>query len=119
MAKITADWLAFFSGSTPASRRIELVQDGASFAAIVKAQAGTPLAKGVAAKVSKVTLKSATDAQVKYSVTMGGTTVLADQLGEAVLENGTWKVSVSSFCALLALEQAKVPACSASPGTTS
>ena len=113
-AKIIADWEAFFSGSTSASRKIALVQDGKSFANVIKGQAGSAMAKSVRAKVSKVTLNSATKATVRYSLTMGGQPALTNQVGHAVLENGTWKVGVQSFCALLALEQVKVPICSSS-----
>jgi hypothetical protein len=55
-----------------------------------------------------------TKATVIYSLTMGGTPVLSDLKGEAVLQNGTWKVGDQSFCALLSLEQAKAPGCSSS-----
>lgn len=111
-AKIVANWDAFFSGSTPAARKIALVQNGSSFAAVIKGQAGNPLSKSVTAKVSKVTLTSATVASVKYSLDLGGQPALSNVVGKAVLQKGTWKVGDQSFCALLALEQTKVPACS-------
>ena len=117
-AKIVADWEAFFSGSTPPSRKVALVQDGKSFAKVIDSQSGSPLAKSVAAKISKVTLDSSSKATVRYSLTLGGKPALSNQQGEAVLESGTWKVGVQSFCGLLALEQTKVAVCSSpSSGT--
>ncbi len=113
-ARIVADWEAFFSGKTSASRKIALVQDGKSFAQVIKAQAGSAMAKSVAATVSKVTRTSVSTAKVRYSLTMGGKPALANQQGKAVLVEGTWKVGVQSFCQLLALEQVKVRVCSAS-----
>jgi hypothetical protein len=110
-AKITADWETFFAGSTPAARKVALLQDGPSFAKIIEGQAGSPLAKSVAAKVSKVTLTSPTKAAVRYSLTLAGQTALSNVEGQAILSGGIWKVGKSSFCALLALEQQKTPAC--------
>jgi hypothetical protein len=111
-AKIIADWEAFFSGATSASRKIALVQDGQSFAQVIKGQASSAMAKSVRATVSKVTLNSATKATVRYSLTMGGQPALSNQTGQSVLQKGTWKVGAQSFCALLTLEQTKVPICS-------
>ena len=113
-AQITTNWEAFFAGTTPASRKIALVQDGSSFAEVIRGQASSPMAKSVAAKVSKVTVAaSKTTATVVYSVTIGGKAALANQEGEAVLQGKTWKVGVQSFCTLLAMEQVKLPVCAA------
>ena len=35
---------------------------------------------------------------------IGGQSALANQAGVAVLQDGTWKVGLASFCGLLALE---------------
>ena len=112
-AKITADWVAFFSGATSAARKIALLQNGKSFAKVIEDQASSPLSKSVAAKVSKVTLTSSTKANVRYSLTLGGQPALSNVQGQAILISGSWKVGDRSFCGLLALEQDKVPACSA------
>jgi hypothetical protein len=111
-AKIRTDWVTFFAGTTPAKTKIALLQNGKSFAAIINAQAtGNPMSKTAGAKVSAVTLTSATKATVRYSITLGGMPALSNQKGVAVLQGGTWKVGDQSFCALLALEQTKTPAC--------
>ena len=98
------------------SRKVALLQNGEDYAKVVAAQARSPIVKGVAAEVSNVTLTSATKATVTYSLTIGGKPVLADLKGEAVLQNGTWKVGDQSFCALLSLEQVKAPGCPRSAG---
>lgn len=113
-SKITADWVAFFSGSTDANRKIALVQDGPSFAKVIKSQSTSPLAKSVTAKVSKVVVDSKDTATVRYSLSLGGKPALTNQQGEAVLQGGTWKVGAQSFCSLLALEQVKLAVCSSS-----
>lgn len=120
VAQITTNWEKFFASSTPASERVALLQNGSTFSSALSSFASNPLAAGLAAKVTSVTVTSATKATVKYDLTgTGGTTLLANQTGTAVLEGGVWKVGDASFCGLLSLAGAalnlKVPAaCSTS-----
>ena len=101
---IKADWVAFFNGKTPHARRVLLLQNGKAFAAMLEQQAKLPMAESASAKVTKVMLVSYTRATVMYAVLIQGKTVLPHQTGTAVYEDGTWKVGVSSFCGLLAME---------------
>lgn len=103
-AQISANWQKFFSGTTPAAAKIALLQNGQQFATTIQAQAKSVLAQSSAAKIVSVKVTSPTTATVKYSITIGGATALANQKGQAVLEGGVWKVSAPSFTALLALE---------------
>jgi hypothetical protein len=102
--KITANWTAFFDAKTPTATRISLLQNGPTFASIIKAQAGSGLAATATAKVTKVVVTSPTQAKVTYSILVGGQPALAGQSGVAVYEGGIWKVGVASFCGLLNLE---------------
>ncbi len=104
-AAVTANWQEFFSGTTPAARKIALLQQGQQFATTINAQASSPIAQGTQAKVTAVTITSPTTATVTYSIVQGGQTALPDQKGTAVLEGGVWKVSAKSFQDLLKLEQ--------------
>jgi hypothetical protein len=112
---IKADWVKFFAGTTPAAEKIPLLENGQQFAQTIQAQAQSPLAKSTSAKVSSVKVTSPTAATVKYSILLGTQVALADQTGQAVLQNGVWKVSAASFQALLALEGAASPSPSSSP----
>ena len=105
-AQITANWEAFFNGQTSAAKKIQLLQNGQKFAAVINAQAGSGLASSAGAKVTAVVLNSATSATVSYDITLSGATALANQTGTAVYENGMWKVGDVSFCQLLKLENA-------------
>ncbi|HXR22554.1 MAG TPA: hypothetical protein VN786_08370 [Acidimicrobiales bacterium] len=113
--KIKTDWVTFFAGTTSVKQKIALLQNGQSFAGVIKSQASSPtiapLAKSVTATVASVTLTSATKAKVKYSLDLGGKPALSNQTGIAVLQKGTWKVGDQSFCALLALEGTTAPGC--------
>ncbi len=104
-AQITADWQKFFAGTTAAAAKQALLQSGAQFASVLKAQASSAIAKATTAKVSAVKVTSPTTATVTYSIVQGGQVVLPNQQGQAVLQGGVWKVSAPSFQALLKLEQ--------------
>lgn len=111
LAKIKANWTAFFSGSTSAATKISLLENGSAFSALIDAQAATALGHSAAAKVLSVKLTSPTQATVTYEVLLGGTVALPHATGTAVLVAGTWKVSDTAFCALLSLQGTKAPAC--------
>ena len=101
VAQITTNWEKFFNSSTPTSERVTLLQNGSAFAGAISGL--TSLVSGLGAKVTAVTLTSATTATVKYNLTAGGTSLLNNQTGRAVLDNGVWKVGDASLCALLKL----------------
>ena len=103
-AVIAANWTAFFNAKTPVAKRISLLQDGQALAPVIKDQAGSGLASQASVKVTKVTLVSATQAKVTYSILVNGQPALSHQTGVAVYSGGTWKIGVASFCGLLALE---------------
>lgn len=100
-ATIKANWEAFFSSSTPNSKRVQLLQNGQTFASAVSAFSASPLASAVSAKVTSVTVTSPTQATVTYDLTAAGQSVASGATGVAVFENGVWKVGDASFCGLL------------------
>jgi purine-cytosine permease-like protein len=113
-AQITANWEAFFNPATPNSKRVQLLENGAQFAAAINAFSASPLAQSVSSKVDSVSLTSSTKANVKYDLSAAGTSVASGQTGTSVLQNGTWKVGDDVFCGLLkegaSLLNIKIPA---------
>ena len=101
VSQITTNWNTFFSSSTPNSKRVQLLENGSTYAAAISAFASSPLAAAVTSKVDSVSLSSATQAKVKYDLSAMGTTVASGASGTAVLQDGTWKVGDSVFCGLL------------------
>ena len=101
VAQITTNWEKFFNSSTPNSERVTLLQNGSAFAGAISGL--TSLVSNLGANVTSVTLTSATMATVKYDLTSSGTTLLNNQTGTAVLENGVWKVGDASLCGLIRL----------------
>jgi hypothetical protein len=101
---IAANWTAFFSPKTPVDKRVSLLQNGSTFASVIRAQASSSLASEASAQVTKVTVTSPSQATVIYTVLLAGTPALSNQKGVAVYQDGTWKVGLASFCGLLTLE---------------
>jgi hypothetical protein len=102
-AAIKTNWEAFFSGKTSAATKISLLQNGQVFASIINNQAGSSLSTSASATVTQVTLKSGTQAAVKYNIGVSGAS-LNNQNGTSVYQNGKWVVADVSFCQLLTLE---------------
>jgi hypothetical protein len=103
VAAITATWEKFFDSSTSTAERVALLQNGSTFSGAIKDFASLPLASGLGAKVTNVTLNSPTSATVTYTITSSGTSLLSGQKGAAVYQGGTWKVGDTSLCALFKL----------------
>jgi hypothetical protein len=109
-AQIKSAYVKFFSGKTPVSDRVAVLQNGSKFKGLVTSFANNPLAKNVNVTVSSVTLLGANHAKVVYTVKLGGTG-LPKQAGTAVRENGAWKVGYASLCKLVALQGSTPSAC--------
>lgn len=103
MAEITTNWEKFFNASTPLSQRVALLENGSSFSSAIDSFSKLPLADGIGAKVTGVTVTSPTMATVTYAIVSGSTTLLGGQTGTAVYQDGTWKVGDASLCNLFKL----------------
>jgi len=97
---------------------VKLLQNGAALEAAIKTFANFPLASGIGAKVTNVTVTSPTKAAVTYNLTSSdGSALLSNQKGVAVYQDGTWKVGDQSLCGLFKLiPGATVPAACNSAG---
>ena len=103
-AQIKANWEKFFDASTPVTEKVKLLQNGAALESAIKAFASFPLASGIGAKVTNVTVSSATKAAVTYNLTSSsGGALLSNQKGVAVYQDGAWKVGDESLCGLFRL----------------
>ena len=109
-AQIKSAYQKFFSGKTSVSDRVALLQNGSKFKPVIQAFASNPLAKNVSVTVSSVKLQGADNAKVVYTVKLGGTG-LPRQTGNAVRQNGTWKVGDASLCKLVSLQGSTPAVC--------
>ncbi|MCX5076191.1 hypothetical protein OHA84_09655 [Streptomyces sp. NBC_00513] len=111
-ARIEKNWAAFFDPSVSADRKVEVLQNGDLLKPLLAAVSGHPQAAAVSSEVTGVTFTSPTEAEVTYDLLVSGFPVLSDTKGGAVLEDGVWKVSLTSLCALVKLGgDLAVPGC--------
>jgi hypothetical protein len=118
VAAIKDAYAKVFASSTPEAVSLSLLQDGQAFKPTIDKQAQTSLAQKAAAKVSSVSLVSPNTAKVVFTIYISGSPVLRNEAGYAVRQNGVWKVSGKTFCALLTL-QGDAPAVCKSAAATS
>ncbi|MQY19916.1 hypothetical protein [Nocardia macrotermitis] len=114
---VSSTYQRFFNGSTTADQKIALLENGQAFAATIKAQAGSAMAKSTTATVSNVASSGTDHADVTFTILFDGKPALAGQSGTAVRTDGAWKVTAATFCALLTLEGNPPPVC-ATPAPT-
>jgi hypothetical protein len=104
-AQIKANWHTFFAYTTPRATAAGLLQDGdqmgAALAAAIKEQQQTHIKQG--ANVTGVNFTSPTTAQVTYQLLNGKAVLLPGATGQAVLVDGTWRVTKQTFCTLVQL----------------
>jgi hypothetical protein len=113
--QVTQNWQNFFSPNTAISSKANLLQNGQQLLPVLQSFANDPRVGQITAQVTNVQFTSATTATVTYNLTLQGQTVQPNATGQAVLDNGTWKVSQSTLCGLIALSGATptaVPGCS-------
>ena len=112
-AQIKSAYTKFFSSKTPVADKVVLLQNGKQFKPVIESFASNPLAKNVSAAVSSVTLQGADKAKVVYAVKVSGASI-GKQTGQAVRQNGQWKVGFASLCKLIALGGTTPPQCKSS-----
>ncbi|MFE3111106.1 hypothetical protein [Kitasatospora indigofera] len=100
-ATVRENWEKFFNPSTSLDDRTALLQNGEQLKPLLQTVVENPQGGQAQAKVSNVTFTSPTAADVTYTLTIQGNVVQADAKGKAVLVDGTWKISTTTFCGLV------------------
>ncbi|WP_420032880.1 hypothetical protein ACN2WE_09315 [Streptomyces sp. cg28] len=101
--EIKANWKKFFSPDVPLDQKTELLENGSVMQKVLEKFNGDRRGGQVQAEVTKVAFTSPTSADVTYSLTIKGATVLPNAKGVSVEQDGVWKVSVRTLCALVRL----------------
>lgn len=112
-AEIRQNWQKFFDPKTSAEDKQAVLENGDRMGPVLQAFSGDERGGQVQAKVTEVEFTSATGADVTYTLTLKGATALPDASGSAVEQDGTWKVSAKTLCALVQLSgnASPVPGC--------
>ncbi|MFE9997964.1 hypothetical protein [Streptomyces avermitilis] len=101
--EIKKNWEKFFDPAVPTKDKQAVLENGDRMTAVLRSFNGDKRGGQVAAHVEKVAFTSPTEADVTYSLTLKGQTALPGAAGTAVEQDGTWKVSVNTLCALVQL----------------
>ncbi|GHD23593.1 hypothetical protein GCM10010313_59310 [Streptomyces violarus] len=111
--EIKQNWQTFFDPGTSTEDKQAVLENGDRMGPVLQAFSGDERGGQVQAKVTKIEFTSATEADVTYTLTLKGATALPDASGTAVEQEGTWKVSAKTLCALVQLSgnASPIPGC--------
>lgn len=111
--EVKQNWEKFFDPKVSLKAKEAVLENGPAMRGVLQAFSGDERGGQVTAKVSKVAFTSATKADVTYSLALEQATVLPEAKGVSVEQDGTWKVSAKTLCALVQLSgnASPVPGC--------
>lgn len=101
--EIKQNWEKFFDPAVSTKEKQAVLENGDQMAQVLRGFNGDQRGQQVKANVEKIEFTSPTGANVTYTLTLKGATALPNASGTAVEQNGTWKVSVNTLCALVRL----------------
>jgi hypothetical protein len=101
--EVKENWETFFDPKTSTKEKQAVLENGEAMGPVMAAFSGDERGGQVEAQVTEVEFTSPTKATVTYTLLVNGATALPDTSGTAVEDDGTWKVSVSTLCALVQL----------------
>ncbi|MCY3650473.1 MAG: hypothetical protein F4Y99_13355 [Acidimicrobiaceae bacterium] len=103
---ITTAFEVFFDGSiADIEARIDQIEDfvGMREAARLTFESSGDTGAAVRGRVDSISRTSSTTAEVAYSILLNDQVIFDGRIGEAVLAEGRWLVSMATFCDLVAL----------------
>ncbi|MEU9255801.1 hypothetical protein AB0D66_28635 [Streptomyces sp. NPDC048270] len=102
-AEIEKNWAAFFDSKVSVEEKAKVLENGELLEPLLSGFAGNTDAAVSSAEVTDVAFTAPTEAQVTYDLLLGGVPVMPETEGTAVLDDGVWKVSAKTLCALIEL----------------
>jgi len=101
--EIKENWKKFFDPAVPTKDKQAVLENGDAMDQVLKGFSGDERGGQVEAVVNKVEFTSPTEANVTYTLTLKGATVMPDAAGTSVEQDDIWKVSVKTLCGLVGL----------------
>ncbi len=101
--EIRQNWEKFFDPDTSMAERQAVLEHGDRMGPVLGMFGNDARGRQAQARVTQVEFTSPTEATVTYDLIVSGQTALPNASGKAVQEDGTWKVSVTTLCALVSL----------------
>ncbi|WP_371658969.1 hypothetical protein [Streptomyces sp. NBC_00280] len=111
--EIRQNWVKFFDPAVSLKDKQAVLENGDKLGLLLQAFSGDQRGGQVEAKVADVEFTSPTAASVNYALLLDGATALPNASGTAVEQDGTWKVSLNTLCALVGLSgnESTAPGC--------
>jgi hypothetical protein len=120
IAAIKKAFTTFFGGSgTTVDAKLEVLQNAETYRSMVADASSNPQFQQLTSDIRDVSLLGATEcsaakevspcAKVTFDLLVGGAPMLAAQEGHAVKVDGAWKVSSSTWCAVVSVGGEKCP----------
>lgn len=108
-AEITTNWEKFLKSGTPKATAVKLLENGDQLGVALKKAAEEDEATGGerSAEVTLIEFVNPTTANVNYNLHAAGQDL--QSAGQAVLQDGVWKVSAATFCTLVVLGNGSRP----------
>jgi hypothetical protein len=107
--EIKANWKKFFDPAVPMKEKQGVLENGSRMRQVLEGFNGDKRGGQVEANVDTIAFTSPAAADVTYSLALKGATVLPGAKGTSVEQDGTWKVSVKTLCALVQLSGNESP----------
>lgn len=101
--EIKENWKKFFDPDVPLKDKQAVLENGDNMAQVLESFSGDERGGQVEATVDQVEFTAPTAANVTYTLTLKGATVMPNAAGTAVEQEDTWKVSVKTLCGLVGL----------------
>jgi len=101
--EIRQNWVKFFDPAVSLKDKQAVLENGDKLGLLLQAFSGDQRGGQVEAKVDEVEFTSPTAANVSYALLLEGATALPNASGTAVEQDGTWKVTINTLCALVGL----------------
>ncbi|GAA2310367.1 hypothetical protein GCM10010431_33080 [Streptomyces kunmingensis] len=101
--EIKANWKKFFDPDVSLKEKQDVLENGSRMRPVLDSFDGDERGGQVEANIDTIVFTSPTAADVTYSLTLKGATMLPGAKGTSVEHDGTWKVSVKTLCALVKL----------------
>ncbi|WP_105972705.1 hypothetical protein [Streptomyces geranii] len=101
--EVRQNWVKFFDPAVSLKEKQAVLENGDELGLLLQAFSGDQRGGQVEAKVDDVEFTSPTTASVNYALLLEGATALPNASGTAVEQDGTWKVTVNTLCALVGL----------------
>ncbi|MHC0430514.1 hypothetical protein ACX6XY_10030 [Streptomyces sp. O3] len=107
--EVRENWVKFFDPEVSLEDKEAVLENGPELREVLRSFSGDERGQQVSAKVTEVDFTSDKEADVTYTLELSGDTVMPTS-GTSVNQDGTWKVSVKTLCALVGMSGNASPA---------